>query len=155
MCFSRPCRLTKAIDTKSLVAPQSTRQRARCPCTTASTRKRTPACGPTDAFATVNDVPRYPLDGATALEQHLRALTGRTNLVVPPAELHVVGADATAASAAQWAVIRQLQSRGHLADPLQNHRDDLRVQPFLPAQPVGKIRVRVEGTGQAGYTRFQ
>jgi hypothetical protein len=95
-----------------------------------------------DAFATVNDVPRYPLDGATALEQHLRALTGRTNLVVPPAELHVVGADATAASAAQWAVIRQLQSRLPDAEvKLREHRLSWRHEPELPGLSVYGVLV--------------
>ena len=44
-----------------------------------------------DAFASVADIARYPLDGADRLQAHLRALTGRTNIVVPPSELEIVG----------------------------------------------------------------
>ena len=51
--------------------------------------------------ATVADIPRYPLDGASRLQAHLHTITGRTNIVVVPTELHIVGVDASTASAAQ------------------------------------------------------
>jgi hypothetical protein len=86
-----------------------------------------------EAFATVADVPRYPLDGTARLEEHLRAVTGRPNTVVSAADLHVVGVDATAASAAQWAVIQQLESRLPDADvTLREHRLSWRRDPALP-----------------------
>ena len=62
-----------------------------------------------EAFATVADVPRYPLDGASDCRRICGRVTGRTDIVVPPAELQVVGLDAAAASAAQWAVVQHLQ----------------------------------------------
>jgi hypothetical protein len=95
-----------------------------------------------EAFATVADVPRYPLDGASRLQAHLQATTGRTIIAVPPAELQVVGLDATAASAAQWAAIRQLQARLPDADvTLREHRLSWRRDPSLPSVSVYGVLV--------------
>ena len=66
-------------------------------------------------------------------------VTGRTDIVVPPSELEIVGIDATAASAAQWAVMQQLQSRLPDADvTLREHRLSWRRDPALP----GAVRLR-------------
>ena len=55
-------------------------------------------------------MPRYPLDGADRLQAHLRALTGRADIAVSRRpNFAIVGLDAAAATAAQWAVIQQLQ----------------------------------------------
>ena len=90
-----------------------------------------------EAFSTVKDQPRYPLDGAARLQDHLRAVTGRANIVVATADLQVIGADATAATAAQWAVIQQLQSRLPDADvTLREHRLSWRRDPALPGLTV-------------------
>ncbi len=87
-----------------------------------------------EAFASVNDLARYPLDGAERLQAHLRALTGRTDLTIAPSELRIVGLDATAATAAQWAMLRHLQSRLPDADvTLREHRLTWRREPTLPA----------------------
>lgn len=76
-----------------------------------------------EAFAAVDDVTRYPLDGPARLQAHLRAVTGRSDLVVLPSELHVLGADAASASAGQWAMMRALQSRLPDAEvTLREHR---------------------------------
>jgi hypothetical protein len=90
-----------------------------------------------DAFAAVADVPRYPLDGASRLQAHLRAVTGRTDIVVPTAELQVRGDAAAAASAAQWAVVQHLRSRLPDAEvTLREHRLSWRRDPALPGLSV-------------------
>lgn len=86
-----------------------------------------------EAFATVDDMPRYPLNGAERLQAHLRGLTGRDTIVVPPSELQIVGSDAAEASAAEWAVMEQLKARLPDADvKLREHRLSWRVDPSLP-----------------------
>ena len=95
-----------------------------------------------EAFSTVTDQPRYPLDGAARLQDHLRSVTGRANIVVTTADLQVVGVDATVASAAQWAVIQQLQSRLPDADvTLREHRLSWRRDPALPGLTVHGVLV--------------
>ncbi len=87
-----------------------------------------------DAFASVADVARYPLDGAERLQAHLRSITGRTNIVVPPSELEIVGINAADASAAEWAVMQQLKSRLPDAEvTLREHRLSWRRDPALPS----------------------
>ncbi len=86
-----------------------------------------------EAFAAVADCPRYPLDGAARLQEHLRRATGRANLVVAPADIQIIGSDAKTVSAAQWAVVRQLQAA--LPDAkvvLRRHELSWRREPSLP-----------------------
>lgn len=64
-----------------------------------------------EAFAPVADHPRYPLDGALRLQEHLRAVTGRQNITIAPVDLRIVGENAPSASACQWEVIRRLQAK--------------------------------------------
>ena len=87
-----------------------------------------------EAFAAVNDRPRYALDGLARLTEHLRHVTGRTDIVIPPAELVIEGSDAKAATPEQWTVIDAL----HRALPdakviLREHRLSWRREPDLPA----------------------
>jgi hypothetical protein len=90
-----------------------------------------------EAFACVNDVPRYPLDGAVRLAQYLREVTARPTIVIAPADLQIVGTDAKAASATQWSVIQQLQARLPDAEvKLRDHRLSWRREPALPALSV-------------------
>lgn len=85
-----------------------------------------------EAFATVDDMPRYPLDGTERLQGHLRALT-RRDVVVAPSEIEIVGVAATEASAAEWAVMEQLQKRLPDAEvTLREHRVSWRGEPTLP-----------------------
>ncbi|MGE0123630.1 MAG: hypothetical protein AB7U25_11890 [Vicinamibacterales bacterium] len=87
-----------------------------------------------EAFASVADVPRHPLDGAERLQAHLRAVTGRADLVVPSSELAIVGADVAEATAAEWAVMHLLKSRVPDADVvLREHRLSWRRDPSLPS----------------------
>lgn len=62
-----------------------------------------------EAFAPAAEQPRYALDGAWRLREHLRAVTGRPNVTVAPADLRIVGEDAPSATAAQWEIARRLQ----------------------------------------------
>ena len=69
-------------------------------------------------------------------------VTGRANIASSAADLQVVGVDATAASAAQWAVVQQLQSRLPDADvTLREHRLSWRRDPALPGLTVFGVLV--------------
>lgn len=95
-----------------------------------------------EAFATVADRPRYAMDGVARLEAHLHQVTGRTDIVVAPADLVVTGADADSATPVQWAVIESL----HQALPdakviLRAHRLSWRKEPALAAVTVYGVLV--------------
>jgi hypothetical protein len=90
-----------------------------------------------EAFAGLNGQPRYEPDGAARLQAYLRAATGRSDLVVGPADLQVVGSDASSATSGQWAVVRQLKAALPDADvKLREHRLSWRRDPTLPALTV-------------------
>ena len=95
-----------------------------------------------EAFATVADRPGYSMDGVGRLETHLRQVTGRTDIVVAPADLVVTGSDADSATPGQWAVIESI----HRALPdakviLRAHRLSWRKEPALPALVVHGVLV--------------
>ena len=100
-----------------------------------------------EAFSGLNGQPRYESDGAVRLQAHLRALTGRADLVVAPADLQVVGSDASSATSAQWAVVRRIQ--GALPDTdvrIREHRLSWRRDPALPGLTVfGALATRNVG----------
>ena len=86
-----------------------------------------------EAFACVADRPRYTLDGVPRLEEHLRHVTGRTDIVIASADLAIDGSDAKAATAAQWTVIGGLHRT--LPDAkviLRAHQLSWRREPSLP-----------------------
>ncbi|MGE3844024.1 MAG: hypothetical protein AB7I50_20830 [Vicinamibacterales bacterium] len=86
-----------------------------------------------EAFASVADLARYPLDGVERLQAHLRALTGNGALVLPPPDVTIAGSDAADATAAEWAVMQQLKTRMPDADvKLRAHRLSWRREPALP-----------------------
>ena len=107
-----------------------------------------------DAFFGLKDQPRYERDGSARLQAHLRALTGRVDLVVGLADLKVIGSEASSATSAQWAVVRQLQALVPDADvTLREHRLSWRQNPEMPgltvfgalvARHVGPFMVRRE-----------
>jgi hypothetical protein len=87
-----------------------------------------------EAFDVLKDQPRYPLDGQTRLQTYLRAVTGRGDLIVGADEVEVMGSDAKCATAAQWAVVRQLKAT--LSDAnvtLRAHQLSWRVDPAAPS----------------------
>lgn len=63
-----------------------------------------------EAFQAVAELPRYEMDGSERLQGHLRDTLGDPNVIVAPADLMVKSADASGATAGQWAVIKRLQS---------------------------------------------
>lgn len=90
-----------------------------------------------DAFIALKDQPRYERDGSARLQAHLRALTGRGDIVVGLADLKVIGSEASSATSAQWAVIRQLQALVPDADvTLREHRLSWRQSPEMPGLTV-------------------
>jgi hypothetical protein len=87
-----------------------------------------------EAFASVADLPRYPLNGVERLQAHVRGLTGNPAIVVTPADLKIAGVDATDATAAEWTVMQQVKARIPDADvKLREHRLSWRRDPSLPA----------------------
>lgn len=90
-----------------------------------------------ETFSVLKDQPRYELDGAARLQAHLRASTGRADLVVGPADLQIVGSHASSATAGQWAVVRQLQAALPDANiTLREHRLSWRRDPTMPGLTV-------------------
>lgn len=63
-----------------------------------------------EAFAIVGDRPRYLRDGADRLQAHLRQSPPYANAVVASADLVVTSKNAGQATAAQWALVQQLQA---------------------------------------------
>ncbi len=95
-----------------------------------------------EAFAELAGRPRYALDGAAQLQEYLRRLTGRSDLTVAPADLQVMGAPATVATADQWAVVRELQDTMPDAEVvLRQHRLSWRREPALPSLTVYGVLV--------------
>ena len=90
-----------------------------------------------EAFAGLNGQPRYELNGAARLQAHLRATTGRADVVVSPADLQIAGVDASSAISGQWAVVRQLKAALPDADvKLREHRLSWRRDPTQPGLTV-------------------
>lgn len=107
-----------------------------------------------EAFAPLADQPRYPLDGAARLQDHLRTVTGRQNITIAPVDLRIVGEDAPSASAGQWEVIRRLQARvptarvtlraHHLSWRRDTTLPSLTVYGALVTMPIGPFIARRE-----------
>src|SRR5690606_40015680 len=80
-------------------------------------------------FHTPATTQTYPL----SLHDALPIFT-RRDVVVAPSEIEIVGVAATEASAAEWAVMEQLQKRLPDAEvTLREHRLSWRREPTLPA----------------------
>lgn len=107
-----------------------------------------------EAFAPVADHPRYPLDGAARLQEHLRAVTGRQNITIAPIDLRIVGENAPSANTSQWDVIRRLQTRlptarvtlraHHLSWRRDSTLPSLTLYGALATMPVGPFIARRE-----------
>jgi hypothetical protein len=90
-----------------------------------------------EAFASLKDQPRYPLDGPARLQSYLRAATGRGDLIVGADQVDVMGTDAKIATAAQWAVVQQLKATLPDANvTLRAHRLSWRAEPSAPSLTV-------------------
>jgi hypothetical protein len=63
-----------------------------------------------EAFVVIGDRPRYLRDGAERLQEHLRRSPQYANAVVTTADLVVTSKNAAQATAAQWALVQELQA---------------------------------------------
>jgi hypothetical protein len=63
-----------------------------------------------EAFATVQGLKRYVRDGAERLQGHVRQWHQHVDATVTAADLAVTSTNAVKASAAQWAVVQQVQT---------------------------------------------
>jgi hypothetical protein len=87
-----------------------------------------------EAFAAIADRLRYARDGVESLEGHLRRFPQYTDAVVTAADLLVTGSNAVKATAAQWAVVQEIQ--GALPDAtvtLRVHKLAWKRDPQAPA----------------------
>ena len=94
------------------------------------------------AFATAAHVPLYTRDGAERLQTHLRRSPQYADTTVTPADLAVAGSNAAKATAAQWALVQQLQSMFPDATvTLRVHRLTWKRDPQAPALPLFGVLV--------------
>lgn len=63
-----------------------------------------------DSFAVIANRPRYERDGIERLQHHLRQFRQHPYAVVNRDDLVVTSGDATQMTAAQWAVVQEVQS---------------------------------------------
>jgi len=87
-----------------------------------------------EAFAPLQGLPRYARDGAAILQSHVRQYDQYADATVTTADLAITSTNAVKATAAQWALIEQLQ---HLMPNatmlLRAHKLTWRRDPRLPA----------------------
>jgi len=110
------------------------------------------------AFAAIADHPSYARNGAERLQTHLREFPEYADVVVSPADLVVVSANAIKATAEQWAVVQSVQQRlPNATVTLRAHRLTWKKQPQAPSlmlfgvlvtQRVGPFVVRREHQSQ-------
>lgn len=106
------------------------------------------------AFCPVAGRPQYLRDGAARLQRHLRELPKHADVVITAGDLSVVSSNSQRATAAQWAVVQELQ--GRLLDAtvtLRAHRLAWKQDPTAPgltlygvlvSQKVGPFTLRRE-----------
>jgi hypothetical protein len=83
-----------------------------------------------EAFEAGDGFERYPMDGATRLQQRLRQIPQYATVVINSTDLTIVGTDAVKATEAQWTVVQQLQRAfPDAAVTLREHRITLKGHP--------------------------
>jgi len=107
-----------------------------------------------EAFAAVDHLPRYESDGVARLQAHLRSFPPYATATVSDLSLHVSTRYLTDATAAQWAVVREVQSavpdaRVYLRERVLSWTDDrnaprLRVVTVLGFLKRGPLTLRRE-----------
>jgi hypothetical protein len=76
-----------------------------------------------EAFAALGDRPRYTRDGVARLQAHLRKHPQHAEAIVTAGTLSVISTDAVKATAAQWAILKEIQALvPHAAATLRMHR---------------------------------
>jgi hypothetical protein len=99
-----------------------------------------------DAFRAASDIALYERDGAERLQDHLRAATGETQVVVPAADLQVSSSDSSSATAEQWSLVSRLQAMfPDAAVKLREHRLTSRRHPAAPLIMYGILVTRRVG----------
>jgi hypothetical protein len=95
-----------------------------------------------EAFAVVGDRPRYLRDGALQLQAHLRRSPRYANAVVASADLVVTSKNAGQATAAQWALVQELQNVAPDATvALRVHRLSWKQDPQAPTLTIYGVLV--------------
>lgn len=95
-----------------------------------------------EAFVVIGDRPRYLRDGAERLQAHLRQSPQYANAVVTTADLVVTSKNAAQATAAQWALVQELQAA--LPDAtivLRVHRLTWKHDPQAPTLTINGVLV--------------
>jgi len=95
-----------------------------------------------EAFVVIGDRPRYLRDGAERLQAHLRQSPQYANAVVTTADLVVTSKNAAQATAAQWALVQELQAA--LPDAtivLRVHRLTWKRDPQAPTLTINGVLV--------------
>jgi hypothetical protein len=76
-----------------------------------------------EAFAALGDRPRYTRDGVARLQAHLRRDPRYTDVIVTAGALSVISTNAVKATAAQWAILKEVQALvPHATATLRAHR---------------------------------
>ena len=107
-----------------------------------------------EAFRAADHLPRYQPDGVARLQMHLRTFPPYATATVSDLSLHVSTRCLTDATAAQWAVVREVQSavpdaRVYLRERVLSWTDDrnaprLRVVTVLGFMKRGPLTLRRE-----------
>ena len=90
-----------------------------------------------EAFAAIGDRPRYTRDGVARLQAHLRQDLRYTDAIVTAGTLSVISADAVKATAAQWAILKEIQALvPHGTAALRMHRLSWKQDPHASGNTV-------------------
>ena len=85
------------------------------------------------AFAALGDRPRYTRDGVARLQAHLRQDPRYTDVIVTAGTLSVISTNAVKATAAQWAVLKEIEAVvPHATATLRMHRLSWKQDPHAP-----------------------
>ena len=97
-----------------------------------------------EAFAAIGDRPRYTRDGVARLQAHLRQDPRYTDVIVTAGTLSVISTDAVKATAAQWAILKEIQALvPHATATLRMHRLSWKQDAQAPAITVTGVLVVV------------
>ena len=95
-----------------------------------------------DAFAALGDRPRYTRDGVSRLQAHLRQDPQYADAIVAAGTLSVISTDAVKATAAQWAILKEVQALvPHATATLRMHRLSWKQDSHAPGITVISVLV--------------
>jgi hypothetical protein len=99
-----------AASTAAMLRMPRTTQSGSCRTRASSTVEEAIEAMTDEAFAVLADRPRYLHDGPARLQTHLQQCPNHTDAVVTPDDLAVTSANAEKMTAAQWAVVQEIQT---------------------------------------------